>query len=387
MDSSNVGSLIIAPKYLKEEYEIFKVSESKLEELLATPQSYIKDSTLMHSIENRPATLSTNASTFDLIKLESSNLLLLTKKQDKDYIIYKQDKHVIEMEIGQASKGQIWELMKREGIYYDGQSEFAGVKINSTMNKGIRFEEILSKCQTSEEELKKILEDLNAFELNGKLFIFDSIDSIYRTKSLLLELHKVKPIWSSIGREVIKPFLDNLPENAANSLLNVIFEYKDNSWSLNERKAKIFCAMLLFNEKQNYILKEFIVAFNKVTQTLLPPELLRPSTEDWKTQNLFPGYPETDLRFLNKTAIITFDKKEPIIEYVDYLSLSDNLKKRFTKLGSVKKEWTKQELQHWLDEYVPSSQNLDTFLAKNGRMQSIAHPFISKGKVQIYIPK
>eukprot|EP00826_Nyctotherus_ovalis_P063889 TRINITY_DN9367_c0_g4_i2.p1 TRINITY_DN9367_c0_g4~~TRINITY_DN9367_c0_g4_i2.p1 ORF type:complete len:444 (-),score=91.54 TRINITY_DN9367_c0_g4_i2:69-1355(-) len=382
---TSAGSLIIAPEYSKEEYEIFALPEAKLTELLNTPQSFIKDSSFANGGESRSATLSTSASTFDLVKLDSSNLLLLVKKSNEEYLIHKQDRYVIEMEQSQPSKSQVWQLMKLNAVYYDSLSEIAGLQPKS--DQGLKFEYILEKCQVSEKELVNILKELNAFEINNKFFIFHPMDCIDRGKSLLLELHKAKPTWNAIEDEMLRPLVSNLPEGAAKALLNSILDFDGQKWALSGVKAKALCATLLFNEKHSYILKEFALAFDKIAHTLLPSELVKVPDEDWRGKNLFPGYGEVDLRFLNGVAVIAFDNKVPVIEHIDRLNLSGNSKKRFVQLGSVKKEWTKQELQYWLSECLPPSQSIDNFLAKNARAQNIPHPFVSKSKIQTYAPK
>jgi len=391
MEKPALNPIIIAPENSKDEYEIFTIPELDLSELLAcTAPCIIKDSTIQPDCsEARSATFHTPSKTYDLVKLDTSNLMLFSKKVNNEYHVFRQERYVIEILPSKASKLQIYSLLRNQALYTDENTEYAEIHISKEQSKGLLFKEMLEICQSSELELTNILEEFNAFEIGNKYYIFDPKDLIYRCKNLLLEMHKEKIDFMNITPEIMSKFCGKLPVNAQNAILNNIA----NLGKLNIGKVQLLCANLLFAEKNSYLLNEFITALNKLENILIPENLLseqkKQETQDksWVAKNLFPFFAEKNLQFLSKTAAITFNKKEPTIEYIDYLyRLSGNVKKRFYQLGEIKKEWTKQEIQFWLSEIMPLDQKLDTFLAKNARLQNFQNPF-NKSSITVYIPK
>lgn len=392
------GSLFIDAGSYTSDYEIFVMQEKQLELLLQSEKSAIKDSSCSPVPgESRSSTLHTVSNTFDIAKLESSNSLLfaecLIEDANKNYHIHKMSHYVVELELSTPNKLQVANTLRTKAIYKDAETEYSTV-VEEEKTKGVTYSELLESCQISKKELDAFLYEFEAFQVGELIFVFDLKDRMYRSKKLLLEMFKQKVNMSSMEWKDISLLLSHIPIEASKILLNTIADQEQEKWIINGKKIQRLCALLLFIEKKQYNIKEFLAAMQNLENILVPEAIIgrirnqNSADTSWIAKNIFPGFQEANLSHLQRTAYIIAGsgKKDPIIEYLDYYQLSGNIKKRFNQLCEKKKEWTKAEIQIWLEEYLPPGQNLDIFLAKNAKLQSIPHPF-AKGTIGVYLTK
>ncbi len=391
------GSVMIDPNFNKEEYEVFAVPESQLESILSYPQSAIKDSTLStYSGEARSATLHTESKSFDLTKVDTSNLFLFATQEGKNYMVHRMEHYLIDVVHSVPNKQQVMNILRSAAIYKDEETEYSA-NVDDERSKGISFKEIMAIAQTSEIELMGILEEEGAFQVGDRYFVFEAKDLLTRAKGLLLELHKFAGKIDFQGFEFAdaQKILKKLSKNVATAVLSTIADMKTGEgekWALSPNKLQQTCAQLLFCEKKSFLLKEFVPALKKMESLLIPADMLaalqkaNEADSSWVAKNLYPGFAEKNLLFLQKRAYIGVLKKDAVIEQVDPYLLSGNVKKRFYQLADYKKGWTKVELQVWLGDLLPLGQGLDAFLAKNARVQTLPHPF-NKSSITLYVPK
>jgi hypothetical protein len=404
------GSLSVAGDLNEAAYEIFAIPEAQLEGLLSSGESVFKDGSLGGTGgEGRSGTLHTASKTYDIVKLDCSNTLLLAEAIGTDlhgptqqsYVVHKIDKYVIELTPSLPNKCQVVSLLRNKATYKDEDTDYA-TTIDSERTHGLTFVELLDACQISKGELQDVLQEVHAFPIGDRLFVFDLRDLLYRTKTLILDLHQVPGGWAGLGFSEARRLLPKLPESAVKALLDTAFDPQaqttatngEGTWSVSGTKLERICGLLLLVEKRSFTMAEFLAALSKL-ETLLMPEATVQSLREaerkdggWAASNLFPGFTGANLAFLHKQACIipasaTAGKKETTIEFIDYFKLSGNLRKRLCQLCEIKKEWTKLELQTLLLDFLPPGQTLDNVLAKQTKWLTIPHPF-AKGTIIVY---
>lgn len=282
--------------------------------------------------DDENAVLCTEDKTYDLLECETSNSLLLVKGlKFHDEIKADERRQISDVStIGVFNRylspvpGRP-KLKKLKQILH--KSAYRGPEQEYTINKCDlhTFEDLQNTIQASNQELKQALEDLNAFEIDGKIRILE-FEYHFRVLSYMIKLLDENS-WRYDAvdyTETMQALEDIVPQQILNTLFDLYTEESRiidglQLYRYTDKVAKFFAQVLLVNAGK-FNLSEFLQAW----QESVPEEMA------------------TDESMLYGIAIV--DRKNNVIRSFPEEKLPESIVERFNVLFEAKDSWTAAEI-------------------------------------------
>jgi hypothetical protein len=203
------------------------------------------------------------------------------------------------------------------------------------------MKQLFAMSELCSNDFYKMVEEFGIFEKDGvacvynESFLFTILDDILVMISKDVENFNYENIimeevfsYKLINQNnIYANILDKLNKEEKHTILKNLFDYKSesNTYKINVDKIKLFCTKNIFyvQKEANFKLEEFISLLRNMLIVILPYHLIDKITNDnfdysqtSGDDNIFEGYKDFDLRFLNGYCVIYFLKtqRDPLIK-------------------------------------------------------------------------
>lgn len=222
----------------KEQYRLLELDENLLKALKNN------DTICFKGEDDENVMICTEDQTFDIRECETSNSLILVdnlkffndiKKIDKKQIskvnILGKNYKVIEVVPCQPTIKKIKKILN-ETVYNGPENEYL-----IDTNKLLSYEQLLDKCQISNEELKVVLRNLNAIILDDKIRLLD-LDYLFRVVSYMLQSidENSWPLDEIDKNVTVQSWKEIIPEN----ILEKVFDFYTEKSKINDNNIQLY---------------------------------------------------------------------------------------------------------------------------------------------------
>jgi hypothetical protein len=294
--------------------------------------------------DSKNTILSTQNKSYELKCLETSNTLLILNTNESELNgsqILTLNDHIIEVnEVCPRSYNVLNLLKSKCALSYDistGSNNISSNIISYIDLSKYTKSDLFMMSDLCVNDFNSYLMDYKIFEKDGFYYIFDEAFLYKLLESILILISKDNIDYNGFNLNDI--FGERLPTlinqdywNLINAMpivekeyvLRYICDVDSTLFTLNKDKVKLLCAKSLFSKKEiTFKLYEFIQLLNRTFELLFPFEFNNQLLEENVVysltlceDNLYEGFKEYDLRFLNGNCFIFFLKtqRDPLIQ-------------------------------------------------------------------------
>lgn len=230
---------------------------------------------------------------------------------------------------------------------------FRGVEYEDDSAKNYAFEDLLDFIQSSEEELKQALIDLQTCEFNGYFRILD-FDYKFNVLSQIVEIIESKsfPTNKVLMDPVIEAVQDVVPKKIAEKCFLWFLHETDDT---DESGQKFYA----FNE--DYVCRIYAEMLLRAASKFHLDDFL----ESW--QKSVPEGMKCDLVQLRGLALTDRNYSPEVIFHFPCHDMPENIAERFTKLFKVKEKWSYDEIIPYLQDKAFAQNDVKSLLIKYTR--------------------
>ena len=216
---------------------------------------------------------------------------------------------------------------------------------------GYRFEDLCSRIQCSETELKSGLAETGAIEMEGKWF---TLQADYKMKVLSLITNFIEenswPLDGVVREETLRELAEIENRDVVEKVFDAFLDPTDDGggkYSLNAPAVSRFYGEYLLQTTGNaFNLAEFMVMWQQAV-----PEGVRTDVEE------------------HLRGIALIDKK--VVKYFPEWKLTENVQERLTSLFAIKEKWTLEEIAPFVEKLTAPKLNVNALLTKYSRVSMI----------------
>ena len=283
--------------------------------------------------------------TYDVKEAETSNSLLLL-----DGVSWPQEAAAAAASVERRSVQGVYHtylevkaMRPRLGRLFHLLSESSGKYPGGT---GFKFEELCSRIQCSESELRAGLAEAGALEIGGTWY---SLQADYKMKVLSLITNYIEFDHTSIKEETLRELAEIENRDVVDKVFDAFLDPVDGGGgkhSLNAPAVSRFYGEYLLQTTGN--------AFNLAEFSAM-----------W--QQAVPEGVATDISHLRGIALV--DKK--VVRHFPEWKLTENVNDRLAKLFSVKEKWTMEEIEPFVEKLATPKLNVNALLTKYSRVSKV----------------
>ncbi|XP_022175056.1 sister chromatid cohesion protein DCC1 [Myzus persicae] len=349
----------VQPVYFGEKFENYKLLQLD-EHILADLKC--GQTVVFKGDDDESAVLCTKTKTYDVQEAETSNSILLLpeltfpneefnhKELTSRKVVGIFHKY-LEVKPCKPRLTKLRELLKKCS-YKGSELEKEVLRFSETYTS----EDLLAKIQASDDELKDALKEMGAFQIDGKWRVLD-FEYECRALSFLLNLidEQSWPYNTIPMDETLNILGELLPPVI---LQHIIDQYS--TW----------CVSSNLSQTHRSLIEDKVCRFMGVG-------LLRPCDKfnltDFKTawQGSVPEGMTTNLKQLDGTVLVDQSSHPQTIAYFNEQDLPDNIRERFQLLFQIRKKWTLNEIQPFLEKLATDKLNVNSLLAKYTRATTV----------------
>lgn len=216
---------------------------------------------------------------------------------------------------------------------------------------GYRFEDLCSRIQCSETELKSGLAETGAIEMEGKWY---TLQADYKMKVLSLITNFIEenswPLDGVVREETLRELSEIENRDVVEKVFDAFLDPTDDGggkYSLNAPAVSRFYGEYLLQTTGNaFNLAEFMVMWQQAV-----PEGVRTDVEE------------------HLRGIALIDKK--VVKYFPEWKLTENVQERLTSLFAIKEKWTLEEIAPFVEKLTAPKLNVNALLTKYSRVSMI----------------
>ena len=216
---------------------------------------------------------------------------------------------------------------------------------------GHRFEDLCSRIQCSETELKSGLAETGAIEMEGKWY---TLQADYKMKVLSLITNFIEenswPLDGVVREETLRELSEIEKRGVVEKVFDAFLDPTDSGgekYSLNAPAVSRFYGEYLLQTTGNaFNLAEFMVMWQQAV-----PEGVRTDVEE------------------HLRGIALVDKK--VVKYFPEWKLTENVQERLTSLFAIKEKWTLEEIAPFVEKLTAPKLNVNALLTKYSRVSMI----------------
>ncbi|KAI7852430.1 sister chromatid cohesion protein Dcc1 [Circinella umbellata] len=354
--------LIYSNDFHKGTYSLIELSNDKIAEAIESSGELV-----IKGLPEDEAVLCTHDQTFSLRQVNTSNSLLLARKElSNDSILHVIDdlSHTIEVIPCLARLTRIDDLL--QPTKYAGEA----VEHKNANKEQYSYQELLSIIQASEAELRQGLSERNAFELNGKYrilersFMHGLLDALI-TNATIAELNlDAMPL--EAAKDCIRQYHEdgvNIPDPVVMACLKAFSTTSDNIdndgeliLKLDQYKVCRFMGEVILASARG---KEWTLDdFHQVWRRLVP-DVFTPNMEQM-LQGLY---------ITTERAAPGLGRIQSYVSYFPVTELSVDPAQRFASLFAEKKQWTPEQIIPYIQDLASTPKARDALLLKFTRTQ------------------
>ena len=217
---------------------------------------------------------------------------------------------------------------------------------------GYRFEDLCSRIQCSETELKSGLAEAGAMEMGGKWY---TLQADYKMKVLSLITNFIEenswPLDGVVKEETLQELVEIENRDVVEKVFDAFLDPTDGcgggKYSLNAPAVSRFYGEYLLQTTGNaFNLAEFMVMWQQAV-----PEGVRMDMQE------------------HLRGIALVDKK--VVKYFPEWKLTENVQERLASLFAIKEKWTMEEIAPFVEKLTAPKLNVNALLTKYSRVSMI----------------
>ncbi|KAI8982349.1 sister chromatid cohesion protein Dcc1 [Mycotypha africana] len=376
MESTATSNLIYSSDFEKGEYQLLELATPELQEVFKPGGQ----SVFIKGLPDEEAVLCTNARTYQVRQVHTSNSMLLISKNEEtiddvdQYLVHDDISNYVELAPTIPRLNRIDELLM--------QAPYAGTKKDSNYDhtqKLYTYNDILSVVQASESELIDGLEQKSVFGYGGYMRMFDRdyllglLDAFFTNASFHskdlqhITLGEVKQCITEERQglrmqgliedeDLSDPILLACINHFVTDKIGTKDNHDDTVVRFDEAKVCRFLGEWLLIDAQNKSYENWELSyFMKMWKTL--------------SLNLFEPKLEYIEGLYKLTEITKVQKVEQHISYFPVSALPMDPARRFAVLFGAKEFWSAEEITPFLSDLAPKSKERENLLLKFARMR------------------